>query len=99
MSQQYLFALEGDDRDETEGDPACRPLRRFDARVGASDPKACPQNSPDGPPADRVRGRCPECGEALVSNLYYVGGKGYLLVWECWASLADVATCHYRRVI
>jgi hypothetical protein len=46
-----------------------------------------------------VRGRCPECGDDLVSNLYYVGGKGYLIVWECWASLGDAPGCRYRKVL
>ena len=38
-------------------------------------------------------------GEDVVSNCYYVGGKGYIIVWECWASLSDTATCDYRRVL
>jgi hypothetical protein len=46
-----------------------------------------------------VRGRCPVCGDELVSNLYYLGGKGYLLRWECWASLGDDPTCSYRKVL
>jgi hypothetical protein len=51
------------------------------------------------PDPDWVRGRCPMCGEEVVSNCYYVGGKGYIIVWECWASLAETATCDYRRVL
>jgi hypothetical protein len=47
-----------------------------------------------------VRGRCPECGDDLVSNLYYIGGKGYLMVWECWSSLGEEPRrCQYRRVL
>jgi hypothetical protein len=47
-----------------------------------------------------VRGHCPECGDDLVSNLYYIGGKGYLLAWECWSSLGEEPRrCQYRRVI
>jgi hypothetical protein len=46
-----------------------------------------------------VRGKCPCCGDAVVSNLYYVGGKGYLLRWECWSSLGDTPTCEYRKVL
>jgi len=46
-----------------------------------------------------VRGRCPECGDDLVSNLYYIGGKGYLLCWECWGSLGENPACRYRRVL
>ena len=46
-----------------------------------------------------VRGVCPECGDDLVSNLYYVGGKGYLLVWECWSGLGERPACCYRRVL
>ncbi|GAB4462946.1 MAG: hypothetical protein OHK0029_30760 [Armatimonadaceae bacterium] len=51
------------------------------------------------PDPQRVRGCCPECGEALISNLYYLGEKGYLLVWECWASLGENPECTYRRVL
>ena len=51
------------------------------------------------PDPDWVRGRCPICGEEVVSNCYYVGGKGYIIVWECWASLGETATCDYRRVL
>ena len=51
------------------------------------------------PDPDWVRGRCPMCGEEVVSNCYYVGGKGYIIVWECWASLGEGATCDYRRVL
>lgn len=50
-----------------------------------------------------VRGECPVCGESVVSNVYYVGGKGYVSVWECWGSLQANAgrpnTCNYRRVL
>jgi hypothetical protein len=46
-----------------------------------------------------VRGRCPECGDDLVSNLYYIGGKGYLLCWECWGSLGENPVCRYRKVL
>lgn len=45
-----------------------------------------------------VRGECPVCGEEVVSNAYYVGGRGYLIVRECWASLGEEVTCDYRRV-
>jgi hypothetical protein len=59
-----------------------------------------PLNTPDGRPDPKwVRGRCPECGEELVSNMYYIGGKGYLLVWECWSSLGEQPQCCYRRVL
>jgi hypothetical protein len=59
-----------------------------------------PEMTADGrPKAEWVRGRCPECGEELVSNLYFLGDKGYLLVWECWGSLAESAECDYRRVL
>lgn len=45
-----------------------------------------------------VRGRCPECGDDLVSNLYYVSGQ-YLIAWECWASLSENPTCQYRQIL
>jgi hypothetical protein len=46
-----------------------------------------------------VVGSCPHCGEDVVSNAYYVGGKGYVIVWECWGSLGEEPTCDYRRVL
>ena len=64
--------------------------------------------SRDGRPDPQwIRGRCPECGDDLVSNLYYIGGKGYILVWECWGSLGGDAAataagkdrCRYRKVL
>ena len=51
---------------------------------------------------EQVRGECPACGGPLVSNCYYVGGKGYLVTWDCVNSLkefADPITCHYRKVL
>jgi hypothetical protein len=46
------------------------------------------------PELEWVRGACPRCGEALVSKCYYVDGRGYLVLWQCWA-----ADCDYRRVL
>lgn len=51
------------------------------------------------PDPEWVRGRCPKCGDDLVSNLYYVGGRGYLLKWECWGTTKAPATCDYRKVL
>jgi hypothetical protein len=55
------------------------------------------------PPAKWIRGKCPECGDDLVSNLYYVvrgEGKGsYLIAWECWSSLSSPQKCTYRRYL
>ncbi len=53
----------------------------------------------DRPRPEWVRGVCPACGETLVSNCYYVGGKGYLCLHECWASLGANPTCTYRKVL
>ena len=53
----------------------------------------------DKPAAEWVRGTCPECGDALVSNCYYVGGRGYVVRWECWSSLGRAPRCGYRRVL
>jgi hypothetical protein len=61
---------------------------------------AAPPRGREGRPDPQwVRGRCPECGDDLVSNLYYIGGKGYLLVWECWSSLGGSPACRYRKVL
>jgi hypothetical protein len=53
------------------------------------------------PDPEWVRGSCPECGAPLVSNCYYVGGRGYLILWECWQALGEPArrSCDYRRVL
>lgn len=45
------------------------------------------------------RGACPKCGHVLISNLYWVEGKGYLFLWECWNALQPVTTCDYRRTL
>ena len=51
------------------------------------------------PRPEWVRGQCPSCGGELVSNCYYVGGKGYLVTHECWASLGPSPTCSYRKIL
>jgi transcription elongation factor Elf1 len=51
------------------------------------------------PNPDWIRGVCPRCGEELVSNCYYVKGRGYLVVWECWSSRTEDPACDYRRVL
>lgn len=58
----------------------------------------------DGPASDQprpewVRGVCPACGAPVVSNCYYVGGQGFLVIWECWKSLSSSAICNYRKVL
>ncbi len=51
------------------------------------------------PKPEWVRGICPLCSAPVVSNCYYVGGRGYVCVYECWGSLAAVPTCSYRKVL
>ncbi len=51
------------------------------------------------PKPEWVRGECPQCGQPVVSNMYYVGGRGYLVIWECWHSLGEKPTCTYRKVL
>lgn len=53
----------------------------------------------DRPDPALVRGQCPECGDELVSHLYYVHGRGYLIQWECWASQGDAPSCGYKLVL
>jgi len=64
-------------------------------------PKTAPVRHEEGerPDPQSVRGRCPECGDDLVSNLYYVPGEGYLIVWSCWRSLAETPCCGYQKVL
>lgn len=80
------------------------PVVEDNAQPRESELKATPVTSPllsgDGRPDPQwIRGRCPECGDDLVSNLYYMGGKGYILTWECWSSLGDTPKCRYRKVL
>lgn len=74
----------------------------FDAPVVPPAP-AAPVHPVEGkderPDPKWVRGRCPDCGEDLVSNLYYIEGKGYLCVWECWSYRREDSECTYRRVL
>lgn len=51
------------------------------------------------PKPEWVRGECPQCGGPVVSNCYYVGGKGYLCVYECWGSFGDRPACSYRKIL
>lgn len=51
------------------------------------------------PRPEWVRGKCPQCGDDLVSNCYYVGGRGYIIAWECWSSLGSVPACAYRKIL
>jgi hypothetical protein len=74
-----------------------------DCDAGLIDPNTdYPVNLPSvsgRPDPQWVRGNCPECGDDLVSNMYYIGGKGYLIAWECWSSLMENPTCAYRRFL
>jgi hypothetical protein len=53
------------------------------------------------PEPEWVRGICPRCGAPVVSNLYHVGGKGYILRWECWQAIGpeEARICDWRRVL
>lgn len=51
------------------------------------------------PDPEWVRGTCPYCDEEVVSNAYYVPGRGYVIVWQCWSSLGDHPTCTFRRIL
>ena len=51
------------------------------------------------PKPEWIRGQCPQCGDDLVSNCYYVGGRGYLICHECWSSLGGNPACTYRKVL
>jgi hypothetical protein len=51
------------------------------------------------PKPEWIRGTCPQCSGPLVSNCYYVGGWGYIVLHECWNSLPENPTCSYRKVL
>jgi len=59
---------------------------------------AVPEREEERPPEEIVRGRCPECGEELVSNLYYHTERGYLLRYECWEALMPEGRCRFYAV-
>jgi len=58
-----------------------------------------PEQSNNRPLPEWCRGKCPQCGDDVVSNCYYVGGRGYLIVWECWSSLFMNPTCNYQHIL
>jgi hypothetical protein len=53
------------------------------------------------PDPEWVRGTCPLCEGPVVSNLYWKGGIGYQIWWQCWNSLDEEGprTCTYQRVL
>ena len=53
----------------------------------------------DRPRPEWTRGVCPDCGGVVVANSYYIGGRGFLVVHECWNSLPAEPTCTYRKVL
>ena len=58
-----------------------------------------PRDPADRPDPEWVRGTCPKCGDSLISNCYYAGGRGYIIYWQCWAALTQFPTCDYRRAV
>jgi hypothetical protein len=67
--------------------------------TGVTVVNAAPETEEGRPHVDWVRGRCPECGDDLVSSMYHVEGRGYLLCWECWGARGENGSCTYRRVL
>lgn len=53
----------------------------------------------DRPDPEWVKGVCPLCGDDVVHNLYWIGGKGYLNRAECWSSLGSEPKCNYYKVL
>lgn len=58
-----------------------------------------PQTTMGQPNPEWIRGTCPLCANYLVSHLYYVAQKGYLVIWECWGTHAAPPTCDYKKVL
>ncbi len=65
----------------------------------ATEPSALLVGENGRPDPQWVRGRCPECGDDLISNMYFSLGDGYIIRWECWNSRGDDPQCSYRRVL
>ena len=63
-------------------------------RPGVPDPRV---QLGAGPRPEWVVGTCPLCGGPLVRNNYYVGGKGLMLIEECWGALSFPAECSHRQ--
>ena len=51
------------------------------------------------PRPEWIRGVCPTCGGPVVANSYYIGGRGYKTLHECWHSLSETPSCSYRKVL
>ncbi len=60
-----------------------------------------PADDIDQPDPSWVRGACPHCGGPVVSNSWYIGGRGYIVTLDCWNRLGShkEPTCNYRRVL
>lgn len=65
--------------------------------TGQEDQPAAPVAVAKRPDPAWVRGRCPKCGDDVVSNMYYLSGKGYFIYWECWNKTSEPATCDYSK--
>lgn len=59
---------------------------------------AIPEREDERPPSEIVRGRCPECGEVIVANMYWHADRGYLLRYECWEGLLPKGRCRFYAV-
>lgn len=80
--------------------PDTTPRGRSPLPAAAAAPAPTRHAAGERPDAQSVRGRCPECGDDLVSNLYYIPGEGYLIIWACWSSLVEgEAPCRYTKVL
>lgn len=66
-------------------------------KITANPPQRTAKN--ERPDPAWVRGRCPECGDELVSHLYYKRNEGYVIVWKCFSSMGDEPTCTYEKVL
>jgi predicted RNA-binding Zn-ribbon protein involved in translation (DUF1610 family) len=52
------------------------------------------------PNQEWIRGKCPDCGQVLVSNCYQVPGQTRSIVcWDCWNSLGPEPTCKYSKTL
>lgn len=60
--------------------------------------RQCWDGQRDQPKPEWTRGNCPQCGAPVVSNCYYIGGRGFVIVLECWEALRSPAACTFRQV-
>ena len=99
------------DTDQFPRGIATRPYNPTQRKTATGEPQfmvsfgALPTPETTEPPADLLRGVCPDCGSPAVGNIYYGGRDGigterstgvFLLRYDCWNALkTDGMACRW----